>query len=70
MKHIKIYRFIIKFNPVSYNGRKINASFIDRYKQTRGKEGMTTRRQHMRSKSKKVKQSLYTPWRRLGGEEV
>jgi hypothetical protein len=24
----------------------------------------------VKSKSKTVKQSLYTPWRRLGGEEV
>jgi hypothetical protein len=26
--------------------------------------------EQVRSNKKKVKQSLYTPWRRLGGEEV
>jgi hypothetical protein len=29
-----------------------------------------TAEQHCKSKKKKVKQSRYTPWRRLGGEEV
>jgi hypothetical protein len=36
------------------------------------KKKMLRREVRMRtlSKSKKVKQSLYTPWRRLGGEEI
>jgi hypothetical protein len=35
-----------------------------------GDKDLETREQTYNYKHKKVKQSLYTPWRRLGGEEV
>jgi hypothetical protein len=59
-----------KMSRCPYKEARTHDRHVLLYKKTQGFRDDLLTPMHLKFYSKKVQQSLYTPWRRLGGEEI